>query len=64
MSGGKGEIQDTQGTRNVEPQTDSFINSAPLPWHELTHKGDTTLRYLIVERRYQPVPSPDQAANK
>ena len=64
LSGGKGQVQDAQGTRNVEPQTDGFSNSAPLPWHELTNKGDTTLRYLIVERKYQPIPNVDQATNK
>jgi hypothetical protein len=40
---------------------DAYTNSAPLPWHELTNAGDTTLRYLIIERKYEPVPS-DTAA--
>jgi quercetin dioxygenase-like cupin family protein len=64
LSGGKAQIEDAQGVRQVEPKTDSYNNSPPLPWHELTNKGDTTLRYLVVERKYQPIPTTDQAASK
>jgi quercetin dioxygenase-like cupin family protein len=56
LSGGKALIQDEKGTRQVEPRTDAFLNSPPTPWHELTNTGDTTLRYLVIERKYEPVP--------
>ena len=64
LSGGKGQIQDEKGTRQVEVRTDTMTNSPPIPWHELTNTGDTTLRYLVIERKYEPVPSAEQAAGK
>jgi quercetin dioxygenase-like cupin family protein len=57
LSGGKTQIQDEKGTRQVEARTDTYTNSPPISWHELTNTGDTTLRYLIIERKYEPVPS-------
>ena len=56
LSGGKGQIEDEKGTRQIDVVADAYTNSAPLPWHELTNAGDTTLRYLVIERRYEPVP--------
>jgi quercetin dioxygenase-like cupin family protein len=66
LSGGKAQIQDEKGTRQAEPRTDAFLNSPPIPWHELTNTGDTTLRYLVIERKYEPVPGGDanQTAGK
>lgn len=64
LSGGKGQIQDEKGTRQVEVRADTYTNSEPLAWHELTNTGDTTLRYLVVERKYEPVPSVEQRAEK
>ena len=64
LSGGKAQIEDAQGTRQVEPKTDSHNNSLPIPWHELTNKGDTTLRYLVVERKYEPLPGAGETASK
>jgi hypothetical protein len=56
LSGGKGRIQDGKGVREFEAHADTHTNNSPLPWHELTNTGDTTLRYLIIERKYEPVP--------
>jgi hypothetical protein len=44
-----------KGTRQLEPRTGSYANSPPIPWHELTNIGDTTVSYLVVERKYEPV---------
>ena len=57
LSGGKGQLQDDKGTRQVEVRTGSYIDSPPIPWHELTNIGDTTLQYLVVEKKYLPVPA-------
>jgi quercetin dioxygenase-like cupin family protein len=54
LSGGKGQIEDANGKRLVEPRANTCTNSPPIPWHELTNVGDTTLSYLIVERKYEP----------
>ncbi len=64
LSGGKAQIEDEKGKRQVEVRTDSITNSPPIPWHELTNIGDTPLRFLIVERKYEPVPKVEQAAGK
>jgi mannose-6-phosphate isomerase-like protein (cupin superfamily) len=64
LSGGKGQLQDDKGTRQVEVRTGSYIDSPPIPWHELTNIGDTTLQYLIIEKKYQPVPGTSEAASK
>ena len=62
LSGGKGQIQDGSGTRQVDVRADTFTNSQPIAWHELTNVGETTLRYLVVERTYEPVPVLEQTA--
>jgi quercetin dioxygenase-like cupin family protein len=57
LHGGKGEMRDTQGRRPTEYQTGQFIESPPIAWHEFTNNGDTTIRYLIIEKKYEPVPT-------
>ena len=64
LSGGKAQIEDAKGTRQVEPRTGSFTTSPPLPWHELTNTGDTTLSYLLTERKYEPMPAVEKASNR
>jgi quercetin dioxygenase-like cupin family protein len=62
LSGGKVQIEDAKGARQLEVRTGSHNNSPPIPWHELTNLGDTTLSYLVVERKYEPVPTTEQAS--
>jgi len=54
LSGGKLQAQNANG---VQPQqelaTDVSLLSAPVPWHEGTNTGDTTLRFLVVEMKYK-----------
>jgi hypothetical protein len=42
----------------------TYSNSSPIPWHELTKTGDTTIRFLLVEKKYEPVSSNEQAINR
>lgn len=56
LSGGKDEVRDARGTRVSEPKTGAFGASPPTAWHEVTNVGDTTLVFLVVEKKYQPVP--------
>ncbi len=56
LSGGKVQIEDAKGTHQLEPRTRGYANSPPIPWHELTNVGDTTVSYLVVERKYEPLP--------
>ncbi len=64
LSGGRAQIQDEKGTRQIEVRADTYTNIQPIPWHELTNTGDTTLRYLVVERKYEPVPGAGQSVAK
>jgi quercetin dioxygenase-like cupin family protein len=64
LSGGKAEVQDEKGTRQVEARTGSYVDVPPVSWHEVTNVGDTTLQYLIVERKYQPVPGASQTTSR
>jgi quercetin dioxygenase-like cupin family protein len=56
LNGGKGEVQDEKGIRKLELATGSFAESPPVPWHEFANIGETTLQFLIVEKKYQTAP--------
>jgi quercetin dioxygenase-like cupin family protein len=62
LSGGKAQLQDEKGTRQVELSTGSHGDVPPVPWHELTNIGDTTLQFLIIEKKYQAGPPTSQTA--
>jgi quercetin dioxygenase-like cupin family protein len=54
LGGGKIQGQNASGT--LPPQdlaTDVSLLSPPVPWHEVTNVGDTTARFLVVEKKYK-----------
>ncbi len=51
ISGGRMQITDDNGVREVDLPTGSSFTSAGLPWHEVVNVGDTTVQYLIVEKK-------------
>ena len=53
LSGGNVQVTDANGTRQLESKTDQYKTNNPVEWHEGLNTGDTTLRYLIVEKKYQ-----------
>jgi quercetin dioxygenase-like cupin family protein len=53
LSGGKVEARAASGAVQVVSDTDAYAFSPPIPWHEATNTGDTTLRYIVVEMKYQ-----------
>jgi quercetin dioxygenase-like cupin family protein len=55
LSGGKLAIEDEKGTRQAEPKTGGSGVAAPIPWHAVKNVGDTTIVFLVVEKKYQPV---------
>ena len=57
ISGGKAKVQDEKGTREGQPKTGGFTSNIPTPWHEVTNIGDTTLSFLVIEKKYEPVPA-------
>ena len=46
LSGGKAKVEDARGTRDVEPRTGVFNINPPVPWHEFTNTGDTTISLM------------------
>lgn len=51
ISGGRMQINDDTGIREADlPTGSSFVNDG-IGWHEVLNVGDTTVIYLIVERK-------------
>lgn len=51
LSGGRMRITDERGTREASLATGSHFTSGGIGWHEVLNVGDTTVAYLIVERK-------------
>ncbi|NND00544.1 MAG: cupin domain-containing protein [Gammaproteobacteria bacterium] len=51
LSGGKMRLTDRRGVREVDLVTGSSYTSEGVEWHEVLNVGDTTVRYLIVEKK-------------
>jgi quercetin dioxygenase-like cupin family protein len=62
VSGGRGQVQDEKGTRSVDVVAGAFRDSPPIPWHEFANTGDTTIQYIVVEKKYQPPSIADQSS--
>ena len=60
LSGGKAQVQDEKGTRQVELRSGSYADVPPVPWHEVTNTGETTLQFLNIEKKYQVGPPASQ----
>ncbi|HEX2942632.1 MAG TPA: cupin domain-containing protein, partial [Rhodopila sp.] len=54
LEGGKGQVRDARGKHVIESQTGTLLSNAPVSWHEFTNTGETTTKYLIIEKKYQP----------
>jgi hypothetical protein len=53
LNGGHGQVTDASGTREFESKTDQYREGKAVEWHEMLNTGETTLRYLIVEKKYE-----------
>ena len=47
--GGRMQMTDESGVRNVDVPTDSSFTSDGIDWHEVLNVGDTTAVFLIIE---------------
>ena len=56
VSGGQGQVQDEKGTRKIDVIAGVFADVPPIPWHEFANVGETTIQYVVVERKYQVAP--------
>jgi len=62
VSGGQAQVQDEKGVRKVDVAAGVFADIPPTPWHEFTNLGDTTIQYIVVEKKYQAAPTADQSS--
>jgi len=62
VSGGQAQVQDEKGVRKVNVVAGALADVPPTPWHELTNVGDTTLQFVVVEKKYQAGPKVDQSS--
>jgi quercetin dioxygenase-like cupin family protein len=62
VSGGQAQVQDEKGTRKIDVIAGAFVDVPPIPWHEFANVGDTTIQFVIVERKYQVAPPVSQTA--
>ena len=51
IAGGRMRITDEGGVRELDLPTGSNFASEGTPWHEVLNIGDTTVVYLIIERK-------------
>ena len=54
-------MQDEKGTRKIDLVAGAFVDAPPIPWHQGTNIGETTVQGLIIEKKYQPVSPLSQA---
>jgi quercetin dioxygenase-like cupin family protein len=62
VSGGQAQVQDEKGTRKIDVIAGVFADVPPIPWHEYANVGDTTIQYVVVEKKYQVAPPVSQTA--
>ena len=53
LSGGQAQVQDEKGTRKVDVVAGVLADVPAIPWHVFANVGNTTLQYLVVEKKYQ-----------
>jgi quercetin dioxygenase-like cupin family protein len=62
VSGGQGQIRDEKGTRKINVTVGALLDVPPTPWHEFANVGDTTIQFVVIEKKYQPVTPVNQTA--
>lgn len=64
LSGGKGLTTTESGQRAGVTEAGALLQNKPVPWHEYKNVGDTTMSYLLVEKKYEPAPTTALAPHK
>src|SRR5262245_65888102 len=57
LSGGKAQVRDEKGTREVEIRSGSHVDAHPVRSHEVSNIGNTTLQFLHLESQYRHAPT-------
>jgi oxalate decarboxylase/phosphoglucose isomerase-like protein (cupin superfamily) len=55
VNGEKGQVQDEKGIRKIDVVAGALLNVPPTPWHEFANVGDTTIQFVVIEKKYQVV---------
>jgi quercetin dioxygenase-like cupin family protein len=64
LTGGKGLTTTEAGERAGTTEAGTLLQNPPVPWHEYKNVGDTTMSYLVIEKKYQPAPTTGSAPVK
>ena len=59
---GQGQVQDEKGIRKMDLVAGALLSAPPTPWHEVANVGNTTLQFVVVEKKYQVAPPVSQTA--
>ena len=62
VNGGQGQVQDEKGIRKIDIVTGALLTAPPTPWHEFENVGNTTIQFVVVEKKYQVAPPVSQTA--
>ena len=62
VSGGRAKEEDEKGARKIDVVTGALFDIPPTPWHEFANVGDTTIQYVVVEKKYQVAAPVSQTA--
>ena len=62
VNGGQGQVQDEKGIRKIDVVAGALLDVPPTPWHEFANVGDTTIQFVVIEKKYQAVPPVSQTA--
>jgi len=62
ISGGRAQVQDEKGIRSADIVSGTSRDIPAIAWHQFTNTGDTTIEYILVEKKYEPPPAADQSS--
>ena len=52
VNGGQGQVQDEKGIRKIDVVAGALLDVPPTPWHEFANIGDTTIKFVVIEKKY------------
>jgi quercetin dioxygenase-like cupin family protein len=62
VNGGQGQVQDEKGIRKIDVVAGALLDVPPTPWHEFANVGNTTIQFVVIEKKYQVAPPASQTA--
>jgi quercetin dioxygenase-like cupin family protein len=53
VNGGQGQVQDEKGMRKIDVVAGALLDVPPTPWQVFANVGNTTIQFVVVEKKYQ-----------